>query len=44
MSEDIKNKLLKNINNPNVIELINEIVILDINNYERVINGFTNII
>lgn len=44
ISNENKDKLMNNINNKEIIEVINEIVLKDIYNYQRILNVFTKII
>ena len=44
ISKDDKDKLLRNIDNEQIINLINKIILGDIYNYERILSGFTKII
>lgn len=44
ISKDDKDKLLMNIDNEQIINLINKIILGDIYNYERILSGFTKII
>lgn len=44
ISKDDKDKLITNINNNQLINIIDKIVLKDIYTYERVLSGFTKII